>query len=211
MIDETISTQQAQNFYNRLGHRYDWTTFFESAAKERALARLNLQPGLAVLDVGAGTGRALDEIQEAVGAAGSAVGIDASFVMSQLAGSRSQAGALMAEANRLPFKSDNFDRIYAAYLLDLLPVATIPEILLEFKRVLRPDGFMVLLSLTEGGDAISKSIVAGWKALYRVAPLACGGCRPLQLRSLIEAAGLEIQSLEIVQQWGVASELAVVK
>ena len=89
--------------------------------------------------------------------------------------------------------------------------AQIPDILAELKRTLRPDGFMVLLSLTEGVDTLSRSLVAGWKALYRIAPIACGGCRPLQLGPLAQSAGLEIVSVEIVQQWGVPSELAIVR
>jgi ubiquinone/menaquinone biosynthesis C-methylase UbiE len=211
MIEKTISTRQAREFYNRLGHRYDWTTFFESSAKSQALERLALQPGLKVLDVGTGTGHDLALIQSAVEPGGLAVGLDSSYVMAQIAARRGPAAGLQGLADQLPFKLEAFDRIYAGYLLDLLPAGLIPGVLRAFRRVLQPEGHLVLLSLTEGVDAVSRLIVGGWKLIYRAAPIACGGCRPLRLEGLARAAGLEILSNEIVKEWGIPSELVVVK
>ena len=211
MIEETISARRARAFYDRIGPRYDWTTFFESEAKSRAIVRLALEPGLKVLDAGAGTGNELAQIQAELDPGGLAFGLDASFVMAQLTNRRSAAGSFQALANQLPIRPETFDRIYAAYLLDLLPISAIPGLLNEFKRVLAPGGLIVLLSLTEGIDPVSRTIVGGWKFIYRMAPIACGGCRPLQLEGLVLAAGFKIQSLEIIKEWGVPSELVVMR
>jgi S-adenosylmethionine-diacylgycerolhomoserine-N-methlytransferase len=50
-------------------------------ARRRAMAALNLSPGDAVLEVGAGTGRNLRYLMEAVGPTGSVVAVDASAGM----------------------------------------------------------------------------------------------------------------------------------
>ena len=48
MIEETLSLQQAQIFYDRIGHRYDWFEMYEGKAKMCCLESLQLQPGLRV-------------------------------------------------------------------------------------------------------------------------------------------------------------------
>jgi hypothetical protein len=93
-------------------------------------------------------------------------------------------------------------------MLDLLPLAEIPLVLSEFRRVLRPGGRLVLVSLTEGADLPSRLFVAGWKLVYRLDPRRLGGCRPLQLAGLLRGAGFAVERRVVVQR-GFPSELLV--
>jgi hypothetical protein len=58
-------------------------------------------------------------------------------------------------------------------------------------------------------DLASRGFVAVWKLAYRVSPVACGGCRPLQLAELARRAGFERVERKVVLQMGVPSELLI--
>ncbi len=52
--------------------------------------------------------------------------------------------------------------------------------------MLAPGGRRVaLVSLTEGVSVGSRAVVAAWKALYAVSPIAPFGCRPLRVAGLV--------------------------
>jgi ubiquinone/menaquinone biosynthesis C-methylase UbiE len=207
MIEETPSRDKLQGFYDRLGARYDWFEFYEGHAKALALKRLLLDQGQRVLSIGVGTGKEHTQIQAAIQPAGLAIGIDISTVMLSLAKERSQTPMCQADARQLPFAGNYFDRLYAAYVLDLLPLADVTGLLAGFQRVLKPGGIMVLLALTEGVNPSSRLLVAVWKAAYAASPVACGGCRPLQLTNFVEASGFIWIKREVVVQLAVPSEL----
>lgn len=78
---------------------------------------------------------------------------------------------------------------------------------MEFKRVLRTGGRVVLVSLTEGVSPLSRLFVGAWKTLYRLDPLLLGGCRPLRLSPWLEHAGFEIEADDVVVQLAVPSEV----
>ena len=65
-----------------------------------------------------------------------------------------------ADAHTLPFPCAAFDRLYTSYVLDLLPQADLASILSEFWRVLKDDGLIVLVALTEGVNLPSRLLVA---------------------------------------------------
>lgn len=209
MIENTPPTQQIQRFYDRMGTRYDWFEMYEGRAKARALALLELAPGQVVLNVGVGTGKEHAHIHTAIQPNGLAIGLDISEVMVSLAQERSQSAMCQADARNLPSAGQRFDRLYAAYILDLLPLADLPTLLAGFHRVIKPGGLMVVLALTEGVNVPSRALVAVWKAAFTVSPVACGGCRPLQLSNLVQAAGFEQVRREVVVQMAVPSEIIV--
>jgi len=202
-----METPGIVRFYDRLGRRYDWFSFYEGRAKELARTWLTLRPGLRLLNVGVGTGKEHAQLQEALAPIGFIMGVDLSSVMVSLAKERSQGPHLQADARALPIAAECFDRIYCAYVLDLLPTASLLNVLAGFRRVLKRGGQAVILSLTEGIDLPSRTLVAAWKKIYALNPLACGGCRPLQLVELAEAAGFTILKRQVVVQLAVPSEL----
>lgn len=206
MIEETIAPRQAQRFYDRLGARYDWTAFYEAEAKRRGLEELYLEAGQKLLNVGCGTGKTHQILQETVAPA-VAIGLDLSSVMASLTFQRTGSPVCQATAWQLPLAEDSFDRLFCSYVLDLIPLQYLPEVLSEFHRVLTPGGRMVIIALTEGTTTTSRALVAAWKAVYALAPVACGGCRPLQLTDLVEAAGFTNISRQVVLQLAVPSEI----
>ena len=113
------------------------------------------------------------------------------------------------DAIYLPFGNATFDRLFSAYMLDLLPAVDIPFVLQECQRVLQPGGRVVLLSLTEGTTFYSRLFVAWWKFRFRLNPEWLGGCRPLQLTHSVVAAGFSIVHQEIIIERGFPSELIV--
>lgn len=207
MIEKTPSTHRIQRFYDVLGGRYDLFEFYESRAKERSLELLNLEAGLILLSVGVGTGKEQALIEEQIQPQGLAFGLDISPVMLSLAKSRIESPLCRGDVHHLPYATNSFDRLYAAYVLDLITLGEIPGILEEFYRVLKPEGQMVAISLTEGTNFPSRAIVGAWKLVYSVSPMICGGCRPLKLSDLVESAGFKLQSRDVIVQMGVPSEI----
>jgi demethylmenaquinone methyltransferase/2-methoxy-6-polyprenyl-1,4-benzoquinol methylase len=209
MIDNTITREEAQHFYDRLGVRHDLAEWYEGQAKVRALELLDLNPGQRVLNVGVGTGKEHIHIQDAISPGGRAVGLDLSPVMLELTRARTGAQICKADACALPFVASSFDRLFSSYVIDLIPLTDIPVLLADFRRVLKPGGRMALVSLTEGIDLPSRTVVALWKTAYALRPSACGGCRPLQLAALVCQAGFCQISRHVVVQMGVPSEVVV--
>jgi ubiquinone/menaquinone biosynthesis C-methylase UbiE len=207
MPEKILSRSAAQNFYDRIGSRYDWFQFYEAKAKESALNALDLSEGLNVLSVGVGTGKELVEIQAVIQPYGTAYGVDVSPVMAGVAKERVGTTICRADARQLPFKDQAFDRLYAGYVLDLLPFAHLQQLLIDFRRKLAPGGKLVILALTEGVDFPSRFLVWLWKTIFNISPAVCGGCRPLELSTLVEAAGFQDIERRVIVQAGVPSEL----
>jgi len=209
MPDQTLSAPAARRFYDSIGKRYDWFESFESQAKLRAVQCLGLESGHWVLNVGVGTGKEHSRLQAAVAPHGKAFGLDLSRVMLDLTRERTMAPLCQADARSIPFARGRFDRLYAAYVLDLLPFTALPQVLASFYQLLKPGGRTVLLALTEGVDLPSRALVAAWKLVYAISPLACGGCRPMQLTDLVKQAGFTSIEREVIVQLGLPSEIIV--
>lgn len=196
-------------FYDRLGERYDWFSFYESKAKRRALQFLELAPGQWVLNVGLGTGKEHLALQAGVVPGGLAFGLDLSPRMLEVAYRRTGAPLCRADGGSLPFAPSSFDRLFCAYVLDLVPTPMIHLWLEGFWRVLKPGGRIVLLSLTEGVSPLSRTFVRLWKLAYALNPVACGGCRPLLLEASLRRARFVQLQRAVVVQFGVPSEVLV--
>ena len=209
MIGPTLSMATARRVYDVLGGRYDWVARHEGRSAGRALELLDVAAGDRAVDLGAGTGRQLAALRRAVRPAGMAVGLDVSPVMLRLARRRAHAPVVQADARALPIRDGAIDRVFAAYLLDLIPLADLPRVMGEIHRVLKPTGRVALVSVTEDRQWPSRVVIGVWKTAYRVSPILCGGCRPVRLAELAFAAGFRQVSREVVSQMGVPSEIIV--
>jgi SAM-dependent methyltransferase len=97
------------------------------------------------LDVGCGTGRALPALRDAVGPAGTVIGLDLTphmLAVAQARGRRLGAGLVLADAGRLPLSEASVDAVFAAGLLNHLTDADAG--LRELARVTRRGGRLVL-------------------------------------------------------------------
>jgi len=208
MIEPTISRSEARQIYNTIGAGLDRATRFEEQAKQLGLTLLAATPGQRLLHVGVGTGAEHAALHALIGPSGLLVGYDLARGMLELTRSHADTPLCEGDAARLPFATASFDRLFSAYMLDLIPGAELPAVLAEFRRVLRPSGRLVLVSLTEGVDLRSRLFVARWKLGYRLDPQRFGGCRPLQLHALLGQAGFTVERHVVVQR-GFPSEVLV--
>lgn len=110
------------------------------AITEQALAYCELKPGMVVLDVGCGTGKALREICGAYQLTG--IGID----ISNLSIRRAQAadplpGYALADGQNLPFASQSVDLLLSECTLSIFRME---QALAAYARVLKPGGFAII-------------------------------------------------------------------
>jgi ubiquinone/menaquinone biosynthesis C-methylase UbiE len=148
--------------------RYDrvarWYTLFEPAylifppARRRAVVALNLKPGDAVLEIGAGTGRNFPYLLETVGPTGTVIGVDASPGM--LAEARklveregwSNVQLLRQDAAQLEIDGD-VDAVLFSLSYSALPEPR-PALAAAWQRLSAGGRVVVMdLGLTEGGFA----------------------------------------------------------
>ena len=87
---------------------------------------------------------------------------------------------------------DTFDVLFNSYMLDLIPLADLPVVLQEFKRVLKSGGRLALVNMSKP-DAATKT---WWERLYRRTPRSwvpylLGGCRPVLIAEIAREVGFE--------------------
>lgn len=104
-----------------------------------------IAPGMKVLDVGCGRGEILRHCQR-LGA--EAYGIDYSTVATRMAsillGNAGGAAVSLADAKILPFQSASFDRVLMFDLVEHLYPWELRQALSEVRRVLRPEGQLII-------------------------------------------------------------------
>ena len=140
--------------FDRIAARYDFLNRVLSFGtdigwRRRALVRAEIHPGMAVLDVGAGTG----DLSFAAAARGArVVAIDLSAGMLAVLArratdaQRSQILALVGSAESLPLPDASIDRIVTGFTVR--NVGDLGRAFAEFRRVLRPGGRAVMLELS---------------------------------------------------------------
>lgn len=137
-----------QAMFDRIAARYDRVnrvmTFNADQRWRRELVRrIEIGPGDRVLDLACGTGD-FSEMCRAAGAA--AVGLDFSRGMLEVAGQRAPEGAwVQGDALRLPLADGSFDAAVSGFALRNF--VSIPPVLHELARVLKPGGRLGLLEV----------------------------------------------------------------
>ena len=107
------------------------------------LSSYGLKRGCAVLDAGCGTGLFLRDFRE-VFAPVRAAGIDFAWPALPFAARRTTALLAGASADALPFFDGAFDAVHSADVLQHMTIAGASIALREFRRVLKPGGFVAL-------------------------------------------------------------------
>ena len=138
---------------------------------------------------------------------------DPSPVMADLARRRLAAWpdrARVVEAFGVPdVAPGSADRVVSTYVVDLLGDADARRLVADAHRALGPGGRLVLAGLSAGTGTVSRAVAAGWRAVWRVRPALVGGCRPVEVRPLLDGARWEVAGHGRVAPWGVPSEWLV--
>jgi cyclopropane fatty-acyl-phospholipid synthase-like methyltransferase len=213
-----LTHEQAQAFYNRMGAKQDWQAFYEAKATHDLIAHASFDTAQAIFEFGCGTGAFAECLLTAhVSPETPYVAVDSSPTMVRLAqarlarfGSRVQVqqtdGSLQFDA-----LSGGYDRFVSTYVADLLSTSDIAALFSEAHRLLVPGGRLCLVSLTHGTSWLSRLVTGVWARAHRLAPTLVGGCRPLELQTLLEVRSFQMEYIQTVVAFGIPSEVVIAK
>jgi ubiquinone/menaquinone biosynthesis C-methylase UbiE len=212
-LDAKIAQEQIGIVYDKLSGIYDfWGRLTESRARNRAIELASITDGENILEVAVGTGLAFYEIVKR-NPHGNNLGVDLSKGMLERARHRMKR---MLDANyhltlgtafHLPAESQSFDLLVNNYMFDLISFEDMDKILLEFKRVLKAVGRLILVNMTVGETFGSRL----YEFIYRASPSIMGGCRGVRLAEKLEQQGFTIEIRETYQQLLFPSEVILAR
>ncbi len=198
-----------KSFYDRISSAYDaLTNSNEHAAREKGLALLAVQPAERVLEIGYGTGHSLVALAQAVGPNGHVDGIDVSDGMRQVAAARVAEAGLADRASLrvgsvppLPYADAVFDVVSMSFTLELFPLAVIPQVLSEIKRVLKPGGRLgvVSMALVRAGER-DTLLEKTYKWMHRHFPHIVD-CQPIDVGDDLKRAGFTVHDDVELKIW----------
>ena len=211
--DAQIAQEEIGRLYDGIAWFYDiWAGLTETRARKRALEIAGVQDGWSVLEVAVGTGAAFAELVHQ-NPNGKNIGIDLSSKMLAKAKKRLQAlpdstySLDVSSAYALPVDNDYIDLLMNNYMFDLIPYKDMDKVINEFRRVLKPDGKLVLVNMTIGERAGSGI----YDYLYRLSPKLMGGCRSVRLADRLERNGFRVDSREYCQHMLFPSEVILAR
>ncbi len=182
--------------YNRIAGFYDLLEIFDERRFRPWRLRMLARASGRVLEVGIGTGKNIPCYPAGV----ELTGMDAAEGMLAAAQARSRrsgvpAGLALADVQALPFRDDTFDTAVSTFVFCSVPDPLLG--LLELRRVVRPEGRILMLEHLQGGR--SAPGITG-KFLRRIAGLMLGPpTRNRMTSDVLRRAGLEIVRMETRQ------------
>lgn len=197
MIEAVASTDRIRQAYNILSLGYAaFLSPLEHKPRMLGLERAAIQPEDKVLEVAVGPGHSFVEILKRVDRANTVSGVDLSPKMLEKTRQRLESAGFTnaelreADARQLPFSDESFDVLYNSYMLDLIPLDDMPVVLSEFRRVLKPNGRLVLVNMSKRSAASRSWLERLYQWLPRVlVPYLMGGCRPVLMEQPVKDAG----------------------
>ncbi len=208
-LDARVSQNNIGAVYDRIAPIYDvWGKLTESHARDRAIELAEIKDGQNILEVAVGTGLAFYEIVKR-NPNGINTGIDLSQGMLKKAKNRVNtiSGANyslnVGTAFNLNVENESIDTLVNNYMFDLIPFKDMDKILVEFKRVLKKGGKLVLVNMTEGERFGSKL----YDFVYNISPKAMGGCRGVKLTERLQKHDFKVEVREYFQQMLFPSEV----
>jgi ubiquinone/menaquinone biosynthesis C-methylase UbiE len=211
ILEARYTHEEIVRKYNWIAPIYDlFGIFMESKARQRAIDMAAIKNGEKILEVAFGSGLNFVEILKR-NPQGWVDGIDASMKMLERARKRiSKTGQknytlYLCDCRHLPFEDGTFDILMTQYLLDILPVEDFTPILLQFKRVLKNGGRIVLVNMTKGERWLNKI----YEEIYKLKPPLLAGCRGVMAQPFLEEIGFKEFEREFVSQLGFPSEVVL--
>jgi ubiquinone/menaquinone biosynthesis C-methylase UbiE len=182
-VDEDGLRRTVRRGYDRLAETYDDRRSEDSATVrrvERFAERLSAAP--TVLDAGCGAGVPVASTLE-----GTAVGLDLSReTLDRAAATVPGAALLQGELSRLPLRSASVDGVVAYYSVAHVPRAAHGVVFVEFARVPRPGGWLLVVLGTDDwtgrdDDWLDTGVEMAWSI-----------SGPERDRELLVAAGFDV-------------------
>ena len=196
---------KAADLYTRLAPWYDLLAASEKKFIRRGVELLDPQSGERILEIGFGTGYAQEHLISTINTGFSAA-VDLSPGMAyqaqrklRLAGLLDRCGLTISDSLPLPFPTNTFDSLFSSFTLELFDTPQIPILLGECRRVLKPEGRLVVVSLSKDQQ------LGGVGRLYehfhnRFPTLA--DCRPIPVLRLLAENDFIVIKHEYRKMWG---------
>jgi demethylmenaquinone methyltransferase/2-methoxy-6-polyprenyl-1,4-benzoquinol methylase len=192
----SLSGKRIRTLYDSLSSIYDLLTRYEKGSLKKALDIAHPRENFVVLEAGFGTGRTLVELAKKMGNTGEVYALDISQKMTNRTHRRlhrcnlsDRVDLIVGDAVNTSFRDAIFDLVFSSYMLDLMDTAAIPRVLLEFKRLLKPAGWLVLVGLSKGSRWYDNMKPYEW--VYKRSPSLLGGCRPVLLVPYLQELGFK--------------------
>lgn len=211
-MPEMKSYESVMDKYSRQASQYDrrWNRPFGDATLEAAIAAIPWSGLKRLLDVGCGTGLLEEAVRGRLRPPLQVVGVDISLAMLGQARQKLSAAKRLswtnAQAENLPFPRAAFDAVVCANSFHYYQHPT--RVLQEFRRVLQPDGWLIL---TDWCDDFLACKIGHWALrlahstrIHRYAMKRCYGMKLCE--DLLTDAGFRIDSgrkVEIDWGWGI--------
>ena len=150
---------------------------------------LEVRPGETILEIGCGTGMALDDLSNWVGDKGAVHGLDLSPGMLQVAGARLVKGSHVKSASLscgdgacLPYASGVFSSLFMSFTLELFDTPEIPMVLAECWRYETGwkvgDCRYVKIRANQSSSSTIRMVPRALPHLYGLPPDRCPGSDP---------------------------------
>lgn len=216
---QNLTPEEARRHYERNVDKQERQCWYEDDAFARLIRHGRFDTAQSILELGCGTGRlAQTLLRDHLPEYAKYTGLDISPSMLARAASKLAPWQLRTTLKPadvtlgLTARQGSADRVIATYLFDLLSPAHSRNLIGEIHRVLRPNGLICLASLTprtsEGDTTIFTQL---WTLIQRLWPWIVGGCRPVELRRLIDEKKWEVVAHETVSPRGLTSEVLVAR
>lgn len=198
--------QAAERYYSNLSAIYDLLAASEKRFIRRGLDLLEPNNGEWILEIGFGTGYAQERIAPLVGG-GFSTGLDLSEGMGRVAqrklyraGHQDRVGLVQSDTLPIPFPDKIFDGVFSSFTLELFDSPLIPKVLGECRRVLKPGGRLIIVSLSRDNPL---GLMGKIYELFHNTFPKLADCRPIPVKKLVMEGGFKIEEAQEYKMWGI--------
>jgi len=194
----------SRTFYSRISRAYDLIAdTSEGACRDRGVDALGISAGERVLEIGFGTGHALERMSDAAGPAGRVYGMDIADGMAAVAlarvGAHRTVRPVLGDGCRPCFREAVFDAAFMSFSLELFEAQAIPIVLAEVRRMLKPSGRLGVVAMADTDQANPMVEIYQW--LHRHFPHFVD-CRPIDVVGVLDRAGFAPTVRHAMSIWG---------